>query len=445
MARLRENPVAVAVAAGAAALALAFLVASPAHAYDDSGQGYIDSYQIKEFHAQGIDGSGVTVAVVDSAIYLGLPELQGADIQVKEPSQCYGPGGVEQSSESDDPALALHGTNMVALIVGNGTGYDGQVGITGIAPKAKILYYSVGAQNGCESASGKTIDKYGWDEMVSTAILDATDQGADIINFSIGSGSAAIQDALAYAMRKGVIVVAALENQNSDNLLDYYDGYPSMNNGVLGVGAFDKDGKVLINGSGSPSSSGFVDVVAPGGDILVQGTETDWKVSTIGKGNSAATAITSGNLALAIQKNPNATHNQIIQSLIHNTGTKPHELVFDTKDQYGYGKVDTISLLAADPTEYEDVNPLLLEKPQFNIGPTRDDVYGDPSASPSPPASADASAAPTATATADPAPSEGSSSMMWILIGGGVLLIVVIGVGIAIAIAASKPKNARNQ
>ena len=431
------------VATGALVAATAW-IAAPAEAYDAGGQWYIDVFHIKDFHAQGIDGTGVTVAVVDTAINLDVPELKGADIRVKEPSQCYGPGGAGQSSVSDDPALAFHGTNMVIDIVGNGAGYDGQTGITGIAPKATVLFYSMGAANGvCESPGALTsAEGLVWSNMVSTAIIDATDQGAAIISLSISSTGGLLDDALAYAMHRGVIVVASLTNQtSSDDLLANADGWPAVNNGVVSVGALDAEGKVLINGMGEPSTSDYVDVVAPGADILTRGDGvTSWQTQGIDKGNSFATAITAGNVALAIQKYPTATHNQIIQSLIHNTDAQPHKFRYDSKHQYGYGVADTISLLAADPTHYEDVNPLLVEGAL--IGPTPQQVLDGLGASPSPSASSDPTAQPTANATPAPHPGDGSSSpMMWLLIGGGVLLLILIGVGITIAVASSKPKN----
>ena len=186
--------------ATAICVATAIFAAPPAAATTTDptdGQWYIGPYQVKEFHAQGIDGSGVTVAVVDTAINLDVPQLQGADIEVKEPSQCYGPGGVEQPSTSDDPALALHGTTVASYIVGNGTGYPGQPGITGIAPKAKILFYSVRTQDGCESSTGETATSMVWSQMVSEAIIDATDSGADVINFSVEATAGDLREALA--------------------------------------------------------------------------------------------------------------------------------------------------------------------------------------------------------------------------------------------------------
>ena len=432
------------VASTALALLLVATLAAPVSAATtdpNDGQWYISWYDIKEFHAAGIDGSGVTVAVVDTAINLDVPQLQGADIEVKEPSQCYAEDGSEQSSVSDDPALALHGTNVVSYIVGNGTGYDGQPGITGIAPKAKILFYSVRTQDGCLPASGDSL--FPWEEMISTAIIDATDKGADIINFSVEAYLVDINDAIAYAMRHDVIVVASLKNQDSQDFLENDDGNPARNNGVIGVGSFGPDGEVMLDAFGEPSTSDFVDVVAPGVQMLIQGSETDWRASSISQGNSFAAPIVSGNLALAIQKYPDATHNQIMWSMISNTGASAHELLFDSKGQYGFGIVDTISFLAVDPTQYKDVHPFLAKgTTDIFDGPSFDDIYGDQAtASPSPSTSGDPT--PTATQhTDDPAgDSTGPNWLLIGLIGGGLILIGGI-IAIIIVLAKSSPKNA---
>ncbi|NTV38480.1 MAG: S8 family serine peptidase [Demequinaceae bacterium] len=434
-------------ASGAVLCATVLVVFSalPASATTDpnDGQWYIGPYQINEFHAQGIDGSGVTVAVVDTAINVDVPQLQGADIVVKEPSQCYGPGGVEQPSTSDDPALALHGTTVTSYIVGNGTGYDGQPGITGIAPKAKILFYSVRTQDGCESSTGETFPSMVWSQMVSEAIIDATDNGADIINFAVEASSAHIRDALIYAMRNDVIVVASLKNQTSStDLLENADGFPAQNNGVIGVGSFAPGGAVMLDGFGEPSASSVTDVVAPGVQMLIQGSESNWTDTVISQGNSFAAPIVSGNLALAIQKYPDATHDQIIQSLIHNTGTEPHELTYDLDNRYGYGTVNTIMLLSTDPTQYEDVNPLLnkREASESDFGPSFDEVYGDaPTASPSASASAD----PASPAPQDPGADTDTGSPAWLLlalVGGGLLLVLIVVAVIVVAVKSSNKK-----
>jgi subtilisin family serine protease len=425
-------------------LVAAALPATATTSDPSDGQWYIGPYQIKDFHAQGIDGSGVTIAVVDDAINLDVPQLQGANIEVHEPSLCYGPGGEELPATSDDPMTANHGTNVTSYIVGNGTGYDGQPGITGIAPKAKILFYSIRTGQVCESASGATDSLFVVDEYLSTAIIDATDSGADIINFSVVFDSVDIREAIAYALRNGVIVVGGLNNQDSADIFENLPGYPAVSNGVVSVASFGPDGDVMLNFDGEPSISSVTDVVAPGVQMLIQGSSANWTDTSIGQGNSFATPIVTGNLALAIQKYPDATSNQVIQSLIHNTGTEPHELVYDSSNHYGYGTVNTIMLLSTDPTQYEDVNPLLNPSIESGMrqGPSVEEVYGAPTASPSPSASDE----PSPPASDAPGEDTDTGSPEWLLlalVGGGLALILIVIAIIIVTIKSSNNKSTR--
>jgi hypothetical protein len=91
--------------------------------------------------------------------------------------------------------------------------------------------------------------------MMSAAIIDATDSGADIISFSYATSSADITDAIAYAMRHDVIVVAALNNQDSEDIFESLEGHPAGNNGVIGVGAFGPGGDVMLAIDGEPATS----------------------------------------------------------------------------------------------------------------------------------------------------------------------------------------------
>jgi subtilisin family serine protease len=405
--------------AGALAFATAITVGTATGASAgtvEDGQWYIDGYEVRDLHDQGLDGSGVKVAVIDTGINPDLPEFEGADLSVHEPSYCYGPEGEERPAASTDISSSWHGSNVTAMIVGNGTGYSGE-GVLGYAPKASVTFYDVGpAEGDCYYADGGGIVSQ-WD--LSGAMNQAIDDGADIISVSLTTNADAT-DALARAMREGVIVVGALANDDSAEGADSVfqgDFFPGINNGVISVAAFGPDGQVPQTALG-PLTSPYTDVVAPGIDILTQGDPAaDWEEPTLQNGTSFSTPITTGNLALVMQKYPEATGNQVIQSLIRNTDAEPHELYYDDTGATGYGSVDTISLLAADPTQYDDVNPLLVEDDGsvFFWGPTIAEVSGDgeasasPTASPAPPEES-ASASPSPQPTSSAAPDADSSS-----------------------------------
>lgn len=420
----------------AAVIALSTASGAAADIVDD-GQWYLDGYEVRDFHDQGIDGSGVEIAVIDTGINPGLPEFTGADLTVHEPSFCYGPEGEERPAASTDIGYSWHGSNVTAMIIGNGTGYSGE-GVLGYAPAASVTFYDVGSPDGdCFYADGSPIISQ-WD--LAGAVNQAVDDGADIISVSLSTNADAI-DALARAMREGVIIVAALANEGSGSISDS-EWFPAINNGVISVAAFGPDGQVPQTDLG-PLTSPYTDVVAPGIDILAQGDpDGGWEETTLQNGSSFATPITTGNLALVLQKYPDATANQVIQSLIRNTDAEPHELYFDDTGETGYGSVDTISLLAADPTQYEDVNPLLVEDDGgiYFWGPTIAQVYGEveTSASPAPSASApeesvSASAAPQPTSSA--APETGTSDSIPLpLILAVVATVVVVGTVVVIIV-----------
>jgi hypothetical protein len=70
-------------------------------------------------------------------------------------------------------------------------------------------------------------------------------------------------------------------------------------------------------------------------------------------------ALVAGILASAAQKYPEATGNQLIQSLVHNTGPDDHELSYDPENGFGYGIASLSHVLREDPAQYDDENPLL--------------------------------------------------------------------------------------
>jgi len=170
-------------------------------------------------------------------------------------------------------------------------------------------------------------------------------------------------------------------------------------NGVMGVGSFDRDGVAGLDSNGEPNRSTYIDLVAPGQDVALQGADGKWNRQRIGSGTSYATPVTAGNLALAMQKFPDATGNQILQLLLHSTDVDAtHEIFFDSTFLHGYGSVDTINLLAGDPSLYPDTNPLLEE----DGIPSPAELTGTASLSPSPSASPTPTPTPTPLASATP-------------------------------------------
>lgn len=396
-------------AAAVATLVSATLLALPttatAAASPGDGRWYIDAMKLPAVH-QVARGEGVQIAVIDTAVNPAAPDLVGTDLEVREPSFCDPVDGVELPAAHTGPQ-AGHGTAMVALILGTDAGANGQPGIRGVAPGATVRFYSTNAQT---QPDGADCAGAGEDQ----ALEEAIDDGADIVSMSFDSASL-MQDAVARAQREGIILVAAAGNRPGPFSL------PAGMNGVLAVAGAGEDGTLL------PSPSGpRMGLVAPGGPIRVYDFTT-WEYA-VASGSSTATAITSGALAVAWSRWPDATANQILQSVLRNTGSEPHEL--EHTDEYGYGFLNLSRIVETDPTQYEDVNPLLAEDTE--LGPPASDVLGDATAEP----------APEDSGTGDVPPVDDETSTGLPLLGlvaiGALAMLVVAGVVIAIVLGARR-------
>lgn len=154
-------------------------------------------------------GEGVTIAVVDSGVDLAHEELRD---QVVGHTSCVGadgdPGACRGSGQDDNG----HGTHVAGIALaatGNGRG------IAGVAPDADLLAVRVLADS-CD-ADG-TCEATGSADDVAAGIRWAADQGADVINLSLGGGTlqsvlgCAFCDAVEYAWSQGAVPVIAAGN-----------------------------------------------------------------------------------------------------------------------------------------------------------------------------------------------------------------------------------------
>lgn len=395
-------------------------------------------------HGSGITGEGVTIAVIDGPINVEVPTLQGADVRVQE-STCLDESGGPYPMSSTDFDLADHGTSVTSLLVGTGAGYPGQTGVKGVAPGATVLFYGVYIETEggplCHSSLLDSSLNDGVRDATALAIERAVASGADIISISMITGEGRrMRAALKEAILAGVIIVAGLANAIGPD--QPYDGPPATLRGVVSVLGAQRTGELsprLNPFSGDiigPNDSEYVVVVAPGWEILTQGKHGDGLQQGPAYGTSLATPIVAGNLALAMQKYPQATGNQILQSMIHNTGTgESHEPVWEP--MFGFGIVVPRTLLAADPTQYPDVNALVKWfSPQLRF-PTLEEMFPNGYPPPQQPA-----AAPSSSTT--PAPGDSPApvcNVVVIAIIGGIGLLVLLLVGAITAVAVTRKRD----
>ena len=184
-------------------------------------------------------GDGAVVAVIDTGV-TEVPDL--ADTSVL-------PGISVVPREPSAEDANGHGTHVAGTIAQS---THNSLGVVGVAPSATILpVKALSAQGGGRS------------EWIATAIDEAVDQGAHIINMSLGGRySAVIANAVKKAQNSGVLIVAAAGNSGREGV-----SYPAALPGVIGVSAVGPDDGLAYYSSWGEG----VDISAPGGDTRIKG------------------------------------------------------------------------------------------------------------------------------------------------------------------------------
>ena len=314
--------------ASALALAAGALTLAPAPAHADDAvpsQEYFSYYHFDTARAKGYTGKGVTIAVIDGPVDTSNPALKGANITDK--SRC---------TIQDSPEGVRHATEMAIILVSP---------ITGVAPDATLYTYqsstSTTTSNGSCDSNGDRLNT------IAALINQAVEDGAQFISVSqtVNESSNELKWAITNAITKGVIIVAAAGNEALPDDITTLGRY----SGVVGVSAINSDGTfasysswgdgVVTAAFGAPYNTYDVNTGEP---VTVQGT-------------SISTPLVAGMLALARQKWPDATTNQILQLLVH-TGLNPNH---DWNKYTGYGAIDGGALVNTDPSQYPDENPII--------------------------------------------------------------------------------------
>ena len=199
-------------------------------------QWHFDAIDLETAAASGADGSGAVVAVLDTGV-----SAAGGDTPVGLEG---GWDFVDDDADATD--LHGHGTHVAGTIAqATNNGYQG----AGIAPGARILPVRVLDADG----SGYTSD-------IIDGIVWAVDNGAQVLNLSLGSNTSSASELLAveWAVEQGALVVAASGNNYGATV-----SFPAGYDAALAVGATDAaDARAPYSNRGDA-----LDLVAPGGDI----------------------------------------------------------------------------------------------------------------------------------------------------------------------------------
>ncbi|MGI2909450.1 S8 family peptidase [Tolypothrix sp. VBCCA 56010] len=265
----------------------------------------LDAISVPEVWTQGYSGKNVVVAVVDTGvdythadlndnIWFNSGEIFGNGIDDDRNGYVDDVIGWNFVNNNNNPMdYNEHGTHVAGIIAAENNGS----GINGVAYNAKIMPIRVLDEKGSGSFDN-----------IARGIVYAADNGADVINLSLGGGySSTLEQAIKYATQKGAVVVMAAGNEGA-----YKPTNPAAlaTNYGIAVGAIDYYGYVTDFSNWAGSNSNLNYVVAPGDDIYSTVPGNDYKFLD---GTSMATPYVCGVAALMLSANPYLTPNQVRQ------------------------------------------------------------------------------------------------------------------------------------
>ena len=263
--------------------------------------------------------SSVTIAVVDTGAQYDHPDLAGN--YASDPGYDF----VDADSDPypDVPSDEYHGTHVsgcAAAVVDNGTGVAGQGNSTLINGRSLD-----------ESGSGSTAD-------IADAIQWAADQGADVINLSLGGGgyTDTMKNAVSYADDNGALVVAAAGNDGSSSV-----SYPAAYSECVAVSAVDSNENLASFSQYGDS----VELCAPGVNVLSTTTEARGSYEEL-SGTSMATPVTSGVAGLTLAAWPDLTNLELRDHLKATAA----DIGLSSRKQ-GSGQADALAAVTTDPAD----------------------------------------------------------------------------------------------
>ena len=258
----------------------------------------------------------VMVSIIDTGIDTDHPEFIGriSPLSYNSANEQVGIAFVE-----DDQG---HGTMVAGVIAAN---INNGIGVAGVTANVELLIIK---------ANDNQVETFK-DSDIIRGIYYAVDNGADIINLSLGSTYAnpLTASAITYAKEKNVLVIASSGNDGEE-----INMYPASFDDVISVGSVDSS----KNLSSFSNYNNKVDIVAPGSSIYTTNLAASY---TVASGTSFSAPFVTGIAALYKSIYPHATQPQLkqaIESTAKDLGTTGLD------KYYGYGLVDALALISID-------------------------------------------------------------------------------------------------
>jgi subtilisin family serine protease len=275
-------------------------------------------------------GRGVTVGVLDTGVDASAADLAGSISTGPDYTQGADPPGYQPPH--------LHGTFIASLIAGHGSGRGRAGGVIGVAPAARVLSVRV-ILDDQEPGIGPYNTAPRFANAIGRGIRYAASHGAGVINMSLGSvePTRAMQAALAYAVSRGVVVVASAGNSGALGQGYTPYSYPASFAGVLSVAAVNE------SGARAPFSDRNSSVVlsAPGVEVTGAGPGGTYLQAS---GTSPAAAFVAGVAALIRSAYPRLPAAQVEQAMISSAARRP---AAGYSLATGFGEVDAAAALRA--------------------------------------------------------------------------------------------------
>ncbi|GHA73361.1 peptidase [Streptomyces canarius] len=278
--------------------------------------------------ASGDTGEGVDVAVLDTGVDAGHPDLAGRIAATA--------GFVPGESVTDGNG---HGTHVASTIAGTGAASDGRE--KGVAPGARLHIGKVLSDDGT-----------GQDSWVLAGMeWAARDQHAKVISMSLGGPSTDGSDPLSMAVDRlseetGALFTVAAGNSGPDG---YTVGAPGVADAALTVGAVDGSDTLADFSSRGPRPGDRgvkPDLTAPGVNILAARSqyapEGSGPYQTL-SGTSMATPHVAGAAALLAAEHPGLSGRQLKDALVSTTTATPRYTPFEA----GVGRLDIAATATA--------------------------------------------------------------------------------------------------
>jgi serine protease AprX len=293
---------------------------------------FLDTLNVRDVWDMGYNGTGVSVAVIDSGIFT---DRDFSIVPGKAKLRILFEVGFAGSSSD----AYGHGTHVAGIVGGNGTASDGMY--SGIAPQVNFINLRISDDYGMAYESD-TVEAMQWvfenKELYSIRVVNLSINSTLEMSYHESPLNAAAE----ILWFNGIVVVASVGNKGLGGEYNTADAAPANDPFIITVGASDEretpyraDDIIASYSAHGPTTEGHVkpEIIAPGTAIIsVLAYSSDWyndhpERAVLGQeyfrisGTSMAAPMVSGTIALLLQAEPALTPDQVKYRLM-NTGSK---------------------------------------------------------------------------------------------------------------------------